>query len=468
MIDSGRYRRLIVGVASTTLLILGACSDGSATSNAADAGLSDGAAGAVEVVAEEAATSDAEVFDGQVHEISVEFDPTDYEAMIATYVDSSDKEWIEATVTIDGTTYPSAGIRLKGNSSLRGLDGDRGGPGAEISADAPADLPWLIKLDKYIDDQNHDGIHDFVVRSNNSETALNEAVALDLLEASGLASQDAMAVRFSINGSDQVLRLVIEHPDDVWMADTLDASGALYKAESTGDYSYRGDDPDAYDDVFDQEAGEDNADLTPLIEFLDFINNSDQSTFEAEIGDRLDVDAFATYLAMQDIVQNFDDIDGPGNNSYLYYDTETEQFTVVPWDYNLAFGDAGFGLADGQGAARGGVGGDAGRADEPSAAAAAGGRTEPPGGFGPGDRSDGAAAAGGRGASNILVERLLALDEFRALYEQRVAELTTSLIDSGLAAEVVARWVEALEQDAADLVSPEIVTSEATRLVQSL
>lgn len=468
MIDSGRYRRLIVGVASTTLLILGACSGGSATSNAADAGLSDGAAGAVEVVAEEAATSDAEVFDGQVHEISVEFDPTDYEAMIATYVDSSDKEWIEATVTIDGTTYPSAGIRLKGNSSLRGLDGDRGGPGAEISADAPADLPWLIKLDKYIDDQNHDGIHDFVVRSNNSETALNEAVALDLLEASGLASQDAMAVRFSINGSDQVLRLVIEHPDDVWMADTLDASGALYKADSTGDYSYRGDEPDAYDDVFDQEAGEDNADLTPLIEFLDFINNSDQSTFEAEIGDWLDVDAFATYLAMQDIVQNFDDIDGPGNNSYLYYDTETEQFTVVPWDYNLAFGDAGFGLADGQGAARGGVGDDAGRADEPSAAAAAGERTEPPGGFGPGDRSDGAAAAGGRGASNILVERLLALDEFRALYEQRVAELTTSLIDSGLAAEVVARWVEALEQDAADLVSPEIVTSEATRLVQSL
>jgi spore coat protein CotH len=89
------------------------------------------------------------------------------------------------------------------------------------------------------------------------------------------------------------------------------------KAESGGDYSYRGDDPAAYEDVFDQEAGEDNADLMPLIEFLEFLNESDDATFAAEIATRLDVDGFATYLAMQTLLDNFDDIDGPGNNSYL-------------------------------------------------------------------------------------------------------------------------------------------------------
>ena len=72
--------------------------------------------------------------------------------------------------------------------------------------------------------------------------------------------------------------------------------------------------------MFDQEAGKDNADLTPLIEFLDFINNADDATFNAELPDRLDVDSFATYLAMEELLGNFDDIDGPGNNSYLYYD----------------------------------------------------------------------------------------------------------------------------------------------------
>ena len=72
--------------------------------------------------------------------------------------------------------------------------------------------------------------------------------------------------------------------------------------------------------------------------FLQFLNESDDETFAAELPERLDVDAFARYLAMMDLVANFDDIDGPGNNAYLWYDVATEQFTVVPWDMNLAFG----------------------------------------------------------------------------------------------------------------------------------
>ena len=285
------------------------------------------------------ATAAVNVMDPSVvHDIAVAFDEDAYDAMIDTYAATEDKEWIEATVMIDGVTYEQVGLRLKGNSSLRGLGDDRAGEASTVSADDPSGLPWLIRFDKYVEGQNHDGLYDVVIRSNNTETSLNEAVALDLLELAGLASQDAIAVAFSVNGSESTLRLAIEHPDDVWMDDNFADDGALYKAESTGDYSYRGDDPEAYDEVFDQEAGKDNEDLTPLIEFLDFINNTDDATFNAELADHLDIESFATYLAMQDLIDNFDDINGPGNNSYLYYDSETGIFTVVAWDHNLAFG----------------------------------------------------------------------------------------------------------------------------------
>jgi spore coat protein CotH len=285
------------------------------------------------------AAADLTVMDSSVvHDIAVSFDEDASDAMIDTYAATGDKEWIEATVTIDGVTYEQVGLRLKGNSSLRGLGSDRAGEASTVSADDPAGLPWLIRFDKYVEGQNHEGLYDLVVRSNNTETSLNEAVALDLLEFAGLASQDAIAVAFSVNGSEPTLRLAIEHPDDVWMDANFADDGALYKAESTGDYSYRGDDPEAYDEVFDQEAGKDNEDLTPLIEFLDFINSSDDATFNAELTDHLDIESFATYLAMQELIDNFDDINGPGNNSYLYYDSETEAFAVVAWDHNLAFG----------------------------------------------------------------------------------------------------------------------------------
>jgi spore coat protein CotH len=447
--NAGTSRSRGAGVAASALalLLVVGCSDASPTDVAAavsavDEAGTDGAAVSV--------SGQSGVFDASsVHSISVEFSDTDYAAMIETYTSTDEKDWIEATVTIDGVTYEQAGIRLKGNSSLRGITTGGGGNTGDATADDPSSLPWLIKLDKYVDDQNHEGINDFVVRSNTSETALNEAVALDLLEAAGLATQDAIAVRFSVNGSAEALRLVIEHPDDVWMAENFDASGALYKAESTGDYSYRGDDPESYDEVFDQEAGKDNTDLTPLIEFLDFINNSDDATFAAELGERLDVDAFATYLAMQEIVDNFDDIDGPGNNSYLYYDTATQQFTVVPWDYNLAFGavNAPGGTTPGGNAPGGGFAGPAG-----------GGQARP----GP------AAGGGALGGSNVLVERFLQVDEFAALYTEQLTELDEALIESGLAEDILDQWTATLQEGASDIVAAEVIATEATALAQSL
>jgi spore coat protein CotH len=403
------------------------------------------------------------------HSISLEFDNAEFDAMISAYTTTAEKEWIEATVTIDGVTYEQAGVRLKGNSSLRSITGG-GPPGMEdattdattetADAASPETLPWLIKLDKFVDGQSHEGLTELVVRSNSSSTSLNEAVALELLDLAGLASQDAIAAGFSVNGSDPVLRLVIDNPDDEWMAEELDATGALYKAEASGDYSYRGDDPEAYTEVFDQEAGKDNTDLTPLIEFLDFINNSDDETFETELADRLDVDRFATYLAMQDLLGNFDDIDGPGNNSYLYYDTATEQFTVVPWDYNLAFGQMPGGV--GEGRMGGGQPPTGGERPTPPADLD---RSEMPGGIPPGDFTVGdvpGVGGGMMGGSNILVERFLAVDEWNELYQTRLGELQVSLIDSGLASNILAAWEKIV--GATGLVDETTVTDEAVRI----
>lgn len=391
------------------------------------------------------ALSSPRLFDSSVvHDISISFDGAAYEAMIAAYTSSRAKEWIEATVTVDGATYEGAGLRLKGNSSLMGLAGGRGMPGggANVSSENPQSLPWLVDLDQFVDGQQHQGITEFVVRSNSSTTALNEAVALELLERAGLASQDAIATRFRVNGGDEVLRLVIENPDDGWMSETLGATGALYKAESSGDYSYRGESPDAYDEVFDQEAGKDNADLTPLIEFLRFINESDDATFAAEIKTHLDVESFATYLAMQELLANFDDIDGPGNNSYLYYDVPNGQFTVVPWDYNLAFG-TGFGGREG------GAGG-----------------FEPPEGFQPpaGGRQGGPGGGGFGARSNVLSERFLEIEEYQTLVEAKTDELRAQLLDGGVAADILSTWVSVLKAQGGDLVTSETIKSEADRI----
>jgi spore coat protein CotH len=396
--------------------------------------------------------------------------------MVESYRNSGDKDWIEATVTIDGAKYTKVGMRLKGNSSIMGLrnTGNGRGPSAGVSAADPETLPWLVRLDKNVNGQNHLGVTDFVIRSNTSKTSLNEAVALQLLDQAGLASLQAAACRFSVNGSDEVLRLATELPNDEWMEEHFGSTGALYKAESSGDYSYRGTDPKSYEEVFDQEAGKDNTDLTPLIEFLDFINNADDETFNEELPNRLDVDAFATYLAMEELLGNFDDIDGPGNNSYLYYDPATLMFTIVPWDHNLAFGGmGGKGNMGGNGGARPGGWGDTGATggEQAPAVGGIGGAAPATGGAGQapaaaganGDRQPGQ-AFGPRGKSNILVERFHANPEFEAIYKEKLVDLTGMLYDSGAAQDVLDEWVQVIKDQASDLVDASTVDQEAAKI----
>ena len=459
---AGRFRSALTMTTAGLMLLSGcavsseaASQDGTAADGATatpasisvtDDGASDG----------DAATTGVDLFDsGVVHAISVDFDQADYDAMIETFTSTGDKEWISATLTIDGVTYENVGLRLKGNSSLFGLTAATSGN--------PEDLPWLIRLNEFVEGTDHQGYEEIVIRSNSTETALNEAVAQELLALTGLASQRSIATAFTVNGGETELRLAVEHPDEEWYEDNfVDGDGLLYKADSEGDYSYRGDDAEAYTDVFDQEVGDD--DMEPLIDFLDVINNADDATFAAELTEWLDVDAFATYLAFQELVGNADDINGRGNNSYLRYDTTTNRFTVVSWDLNLAFGTANVGrTADAAGSAGAEPGGRAG-----GGGAGAGRPAGPPPGA-PGDAPaggpDGMPAGGPGDQPNVLVDRFLAEEEFASLYVSKTAELTELLYSSGTVDLVTANWTDVLINGASDLVSEATVTADAAAII---
>jgi spore coat protein CotH len=297
---------------------------------------------------------------------------------------------------------------------------------------------------------------------------LNEAVALDLLAAAGLASQRAAPAGFRVNDGPPALRLAIEHPNDAWMAAYFSADGLLYKCEATGDWTYRGDDPDAYDDIFDLEgggSGDDAADIAPLAGFLDFLNNSDDATFAAELPERLDLDRFAVYRAMMDLIANFDDIGGPGNNGYLFYDPATERFTIAPWDMNLAF----VGLGDGAIRAFPDGGPPPVRIERPDLPAPDGSGTPTAGDVVPANGQPdpgGPVMIGGRHEPNPLVERFDAVDRFAALVDERSSRLRADLYDGGTAESILARWVGALERGASELVDQATIESESAAIAE--
>ena len=434
-----------VGLGAVGAVILSGCGSFGETS----AGVSSGKAGKV---------TDGYLDPDSLHSVEITVDQSAYQEMIAAYTSNQTKNWIEATVTVDGVAHEKAGLKLKGNSSLQG-----------ISADSePQKLPWLVRFDKFVDGANHDGMTRMVIRASSSTSALNEAVALDLLAKTGLASEKAAHISLSVNGSDPVLRLTCQDLDESWVAQNFDVAGLLYKAESTGDYTYRGTDESAYKDVFDQETGK--ANLAPLIEFLQFINESSDADFQSGLAQRVDVDKMVTYLAFEDVIDNFDDITGPGNNSFLWWAEQANQMTVVAWDHNCAFGLKPGAGQQGQGGGQPPGGG--GQGQPPS------GGQQPGGGQPPGDGgapSNGQAPTGqppggaggqqpGGGGSqtkaNALVDRFNSLMDGETKVSAERDRLKQELYTSGVAQTILDARAKVLTDQAGSLIEQSAVKAD--------
>lgn len=434
-----------VGLGAFGAVILSGCGSFGETS----AGVSSGKAGKV---------TDGYLDPDSLHSVEITVDQSAYQEMITAYTSNQTKNWIEATVTVDGVAHEKAGLKLKGNSSLQG-----------ISADSePQKLPWLVRFDKFVDGANHDGMTRMVIRASSSTSALNEAVALDLLAKTGLASEKAAHISLSVNGSDPVLRLTCQDLDESWVAQNFDVAGLLYKAESTGDYTYRGTDESAYKDVFDQETGK--ANLTPLIEFLQFINESSDADFQSGLAQRVDVDKMVTYLAFEDVIDNFDDITGPGNNSFLWWAEQANQMTVVAWDHNCAFGlkpGAGQqGQGGGQPPGGGGQGQPPGGGQQPGGGQPPGDGGVPSNGQAPTGQPPGGAGGqqpGGGGSqtkANALVNRFNSLMDGETKVSAERDRLKQELYTSGVAQTILDARAKVLTDQAGSLIEQSAVEAD--------
>lgn len=82
----------------------------------------------------------------------------------------------------------------------------------------------------------------------------------------------------------------------------------------------------------------------------------------------------------------------------------------------------------------------------------------------------GAVGGGGGGGSrsNVLVTRFLANATFQAAYDAALADLQTTIVDDGTAAEVIAKWKTLLLAQATDVVDAATIEREAAAIATTL
>ncbi len=290
-----------------------------------------------------------DLFDlNQSHSINLSISDENYRLMMEDYLRNGLKTWVPADIEIDGTLIPNVGVRLKGNSTLRELSRNSRGwgrrnPMSNASFDNPSTLPLAVSFDKYENDVAYQGREELAIRpARTGGTNLNEAIALQLIADSGQVSQDFTWARFQVNDYPTTTRLVIENPDKRYAEAIGMGSGVLYKSRSENRFRYRGEEDSSYERDFDQINAKNTHGMTPVIELLKWLDTVSVEDFDRELADWVDVESFAYYVATQDLLQNFDDMSGPGKNFLLWYDLGDEKFTVISWDMNLSLGTGNF------------------------------------------------------------------------------------------------------------------------------
>jgi len=268
----------------------------------------------------------APIFDALVlHEASLELDRSAWKALRDHYLSN---QYYAADLTVDGVVVRQVGIRSRGEGSRN------------------EEKPGLkVEFDKYVPGQELYGYKSLVVDNLLQDASmLRERLAFLVFEAMGIAAPRNAHARLTVNGEYWGLYALVEPVSKPFLEARLgEKSGSLFDYEWRFPYdlSWLGPEPSAYVPLpFQPETNESKPDIaTGLVSFVQAINETPDASFVSAMGERIDVDRFLTYVAVENALAEADGIVGDFgiNNFYLYEYGAKNRFVFVPWDKDNTF-----------------------------------------------------------------------------------------------------------------------------------
>lgn len=319
-----------------------------------------------------------------VHSIDIVMD--DWDSFIE---DCESEEYSACAVVIDGESYKNIAIRAKGNTSL-----------SQVANYGNDRYSFKLEFDHYSDATTYHGLDKLCLNNIiQDNTYMKDYLCYTMMNYAGVSSPLCSFAYITVNGEDWGLYLAVEAVEDSFLERNYDSTGNLYKPDSMSmgggrgngkdfdqddfDFSkfdksntandtsdstdtssktnfqppqmgrlgggkgnkggfggmgsddvkliYTNDDFDSYENIFDSAKTDiTDSDKTRLINSLKVLNSDDAAS-------TVDVDAVIKYFAVHNFVCNFDSYTGSMIHNYYLYENDGI-LSMIPWDYNLAFG----------------------------------------------------------------------------------------------------------------------------------
>ncbi|MBQ4275421.1 MAG: CotH kinase family protein [Lachnospiraceae bacterium] len=277
-----------------------------------------------------------------VHTIDIVID--DWDGFLET---ATQEEYVNCTVIIDGKAYKNVAIRAKGNTSL-----------TNVARYGNNRYSFKLEFDHYDDTNTYYGLDKLslnnIIQDN---TYMKDYLVYTLMRKNGVDAPLCSFVYITVNGEDWGLYLAVEAIEDSFLSRTYGSStdGELYKPDSmsmgggkgmggnvassesgwgSSDVKliYTDDEYSSYSNIFENAKSDlTDSDKDRLIASLKTLNEG------TDIESVVDVEEVIKYFVVHNFVCNFDSYTGSMIHNYYLYE-EDGVLSMIPWDYNLAFG----------------------------------------------------------------------------------------------------------------------------------
>ncbi len=290
----------------------------------------------------------------RVHTIDIVMD--DWEGFLA---ECTDEAYTLCDVVIDQEVYRNVAIRAKGNTSL-----------TNVKNYGNNRYSFKLEFDHYDSTKSYYGLDKLCLNNLiQDNTCMKDYLCYRLMASFGVDAPLCSYVQIRVNGAQWGLYLAVEGVEEAFLERSFGSEyGELYKPDSdrlnggqmgggqTDGNSgqgkpdsvgyddvkllYSGDAYDSYRNIFENAKTDiTDEDQERLIASLKNLNSC------TALEQTVDVEKVLRYFVVHNFVCNFDSYTGSMVHNY-YLHEQNGQLSMIPWDYNLAFGGFGGGDAE--------------------------------------------------------------------------------------------------------------------------
>lgn len=316
---------------------------------------------------------EAKLFGDEILIIDIQVDGDDWQELLDN---PAAKEYIPADLTINGETFSTVGLRTKGNSSLSQVAQTKDSDRYSIS----------FKFDKYQKGQTYYGLDSFCINNLiGDNTYMKDYLSYNIMNFIGVPTPLINYAKVCVNGEDLGFYIALERYEKSFLDRVYDTSaGQLYNVkvqmeqeggnlpdgndrqnllpqddqnkdagglprernvglaggrvggsggQNGGSLIYTDDNISSYSSIFDNVQFKKNTDKDKE-KVITAIKNLNEGT---DLEKYFDVDEILRYLAAHTVLVNLDSYSSSMAQNYYIYERDGK-ISILPWDYNLAFG----------------------------------------------------------------------------------------------------------------------------------